>query len=662
MASTINKTRLIEWLRDPVNKTFWNEDLVSVMPSKYGGLGVFAKQDIDGGEEENDNVLLRIHKSCILSAKTSCISNLLCDANLSGMTALVIAFLYEKSQGEKSPWYDYINSINYYTDDEKNQYLVAPCLWKDDEKSLLIGTEAEILGITDPEEVERNFAISIQFAKDIKDILPIPFELSLEKGDDDENKNKFHLFTAITFAIVSRAFSVDRYHEIALVPAADLFNHDSYGKENVHFETVGDVCKYCGKYKDCDHVDSDDEVYDEDDDEDDDEDGEDGEQEEEKEGPKTKKAKIDTRESAEGETDEVDSEGNDDDEDEDLDSEEGLMRFVQKLDDESEQKSEDEIDSEDELPDDIDPHTLALIEEAENVDPDDCCYIVLVKPVKKGEEVFNTYGELSNAFLLAKYGFVADGNIYDSVCLGREILNDSKKFDTELHLDWWVSGGGYDLISSYFQKEDGCCGDGGCGDDHCRDAACGDADCGDSACDHDDDGEEGHHSHGDHKHKHSHSHANSSGIEEDGHSEDGEDNDEHEGDEHDEESDEEEDEEDDEEEEDSWLLESKISFPSTVAPCLVAISILFTMEKLDIVEMSQKDPDEIVQILSTPTEASKQKLQNWIEERLKKYNDGGMTSKEYEAAIKDMKFSNRLNASILIKCEKQILEKALQDL
>ncbi|GMF54671.1 unnamed protein product [[Candida] boidinii] len=118
----------------------------------------------------------------------------------------------------------------------------------------------------------------------------------------------------------------------------------------------------------------------------------------------------------------------------------------------------------------------------------------------------------------------------------------------------------------------------------------------------------------------------------------------------------------DEEEEDSWLLESKISFPCTVAPCLVAISILFTMEKLDIVEMSQKDPDEIAQILSTPSEASKQKLQSWIEERLKKYNDGGMTSKEYGAVIKDMKFSNRLNASTLIKCEKQILEKALQDL
>ncbi|OUM55207.1 hypothetical protein BVG19_g4701 [[Candida] boidinii] len=656
MASTINKTPLIEWLRDPVNKTFWNEDLVSVMPSKFGGLGVFAKKYIDGGEEENDNVLLRIHKSCILSPKTSCISNLLYDANLSGMTALVIAFLYEKSQGEKSPWYDYINSINYYTDDEKKQYLVAPCLWEDNEKSLLIGTEAEILGITDPEEVERNFAISIQFAKDVKDILPIPFELSLEKGDNDENKNKFHLFTAITFAIVSRAFSVDRYHEIALVPAADLFNHDSYGRENVHFETVGDVCKYCGKYRDCDHVDSDNEsiAAAEDDDDDDEEDeegeGEDEDEEEEdeddeKEGPKVKKAKIDTIESAEDNTDEEGSEGDDEDEDEDVDTEEGLMRFVQKLDEEIEQKSDDEIDSEDELPDDIDPHTLALIEEAENVDPDDCCYIVLVKPVKKGEEIFNAYGELSNSYLLAKYGFVADGNIYDSVCLGREILNDSKKFDSDLHLDWWVTGGGYDLISSYFQEEeDGCCADAGCADANCADAGCADANCGHE------DGEESHHSGDHHKHKHSHSHTNNSDIEEDQHSEDGEDHDEHE------------DEEMDEEEEDSWLLESKISFPCTVAPCLVAISILFTMEKLDIVEMSQKDPDEIAQILSTPTEASKQKLQSWIEERLKKYNDGGMTSEEYEAVIKDMKFSNRLNASTLIKCEKQILEKALQDL
>lgn len=46
----------------------------------------------------------------------------------------------------------------------------------------------------------------------------------------------------------------------------------------------------------------------------------------------------------------------------------------------------------------------------------DACEMALVAPVRAGEEVFNTYGAgLSNAQLLARYGFMLDGNEHDVV-------------------------------------------------------------------------------------------------------------------------------------------------------------------------------------------------------------------------------------------------------
>lgn len=41
----------------------------------------------------------------------------------------------------------------------------------------------------------------------------------------------------------------------------------------------------------------------------------------------------------------------------------------------------------------------------------------IVRPVKAGDQVFNTYGERDNAHLLCKYGFVEQQNPYDTVTL-----------------------------------------------------------------------------------------------------------------------------------------------------------------------------------------------------------------------------------------------------
>lgn len=55
--------------------------------------------------------------------------------------------------------------------------------------------------------------------------------------------------------------------------------------------------------------------------------------------------------------------------------------------------------------------TLDAVEEEE----EDCCELVSVRGIEAGQEVFNSYGELSNSRLLAFYGFALEANKYDRI-------------------------------------------------------------------------------------------------------------------------------------------------------------------------------------------------------------------------------------------------------
>ncbi|KAG1741063.1 hypothetical protein EDB19DRAFT_732191 [Suillus lakei] len=51
--------------------------------------------------------------------------------------------------------------------------------------------------------------------------------------------------------VSSRAFLVDAYHGLAMVPIADAFNHTN--ENHVHMESDFDVCTECGSLAECDH-------------------------------------------------------------------------------------------------------------------------------------------------------------------------------------------------------------------------------------------------------------------------------------------------------------------------------------------------------------------------------------------------------------------------
>lgn len=113
--------------------------------------------------------------------------------------------------------------------------------------------------------------------------------------------------------VSSRAFQVDSWHSLSLVPFADIFNHTD--DHDVHLESEHWVCPECGALDACEHDDA------------------------------------------------------------------------------------DESDA---------PTSGQLVE-------DDPCEMVTVEGISAGQEVFNTYGELSNAQLLAFYGFALEANKYDRI-------------------------------------------------------------------------------------------------------------------------------------------------------------------------------------------------------------------------------------------------------
>ena len=55
-----------------------------------------------------------------------------------------------------------------------------------------------------------------------------------------------------SYSIVSsRAFQIDTYHSLSLVPLADLFDHSD--EHDVVFESDTSVCATCGSFDECTH-------------------------------------------------------------------------------------------------------------------------------------------------------------------------------------------------------------------------------------------------------------------------------------------------------------------------------------------------------------------------------------------------------------------------
>ncbi|KAI8054189.1 uncharacterized protein B0P05DRAFT_581791 [Gilbertella persicaria] len=194
--------------------------------------------------------------------------------------------------------------------------------------------------------------------------------------DPEQGPYSFDKFLKISTLISSRAFEVDAYHENALVPFADIFNHRGEN-EHVHFETEFEVCDACGALEYCEHQ---------------------------------FLQYMDDSDAEEGE------EGEEEWEDED----------VEDMSDAKEEDDDDDEEMDTELPDleELEAAGVDFYEEEKEEDKKDTCDMVLDRDVKKGEEVFNTYGEHPNINLLSKYGFCYDDNKNDYISISEDTIVD----------------------------------------------------------------------------------------------------------------------------------------------------------------------------------------------------------------------------------------------
>lgn len=535
---------LLEWLE---SNSFWNADLVELRPSKIGGTGVFWKLG-DNADPEDDNLLLRIPKSNILSPKNSFLYSMLVEYEsltptvdfTVGMHSIVITFIYEHSMGTKSPWYSYLDSF-----DLSDEASVPVCLWSDSDKEAMFNSEVDLLNMLDPAELIAFYLECVSFAHANSKYVDVPLVLHIEQKLDDEGVralyfDKLLLFGRYVQAVISRAFTVDKFFGLSLVPGADLFNHrspvvegdDIVAAENVHFVCDDDegLCEECGEFG-CGHGDSDseselEESFDDeselmeemdttmDNTEMDDSIDELMESDVELSSDSESEASLDEAEEEESE-DEVE-EVKESISMEDIEEIENASEAETDLDDEEVSTlsiSEDE-DEEEQEPSKINYDNYELVMELS--DSSKCCDIVMADlPQKEDQyELFNTYGnELSNSYLLQRYGFVSAQNpnitcllsVQMFAYLKQEKMDAKKEKQLDYKLEWYEDIG-FDLVNEFSRSladdheddehghEHGHEHDHSHGHDHgddesCGDEGCGDG-CGDGCCDNSEEEEE----------------------------------------------------------------------------------------------------------------------------------------------------------------------------
>ncbi|CAI4311838.1 CBM_collapsed_G0004840.mRNA.1.CDS.1 [Saccharomyces cerevisiae] len=351
-----------------------------IRESPLGGLGVFAKTDIAEGES-----ILTLNKSSIFSASNSSIANLLCDSSIDGMLALNIAFIYETTVFRNSShWYPFLRTIR-IRDDEGHLNL-PPSFWHADAKRLLKGTSFDTLfdSLTPEEEIMEGFEIAVDLAQ---------MERRVWVGNSKRLPRQ--KFISVAYTLSSRGFEIDAYHETALVPIADLFNHH-VSDPDLKFVSLYDVCDKCGEPGMCKHLIAEEYLEAENLD---------------KNMPKV--ASMETRVI-----------------DEDL---------IKSLENDLEKEHS---------------NVTANTEDDDGgiENPDECVDLVLKNDVAQGQEIFNSYGELSNVFLLARYGFTVPENQYDIVHLGPDFMKILKKEEKYQEKVKWWSQVGHGLFSAWYAQ------------------------------------------------------------------------------------------------------------------------------------------------------------------------------------------------------------------
>ncbi|GAA5845597.1 hypothetical protein JCM5353_005707 [Sporobolomyces roseus] len=255
---------------------------------------------------EPNSTVARIPKSLVLSHRTSSLSRLLPAFpsflhHLAPTVQLSIYVLYELQLGDRSRWKGYFDHCPKETVD-------IGLLWEEE------GNARNWVKGTELERELRRIGITKTLLSTIFNTVVLPLFSALPSTSSLPLKPpRLDTFLYAYSLVSSRAFQVDTYHALALVPLADAFNHSS--PNHVHFASDTWVCEECGQLEECPHDDS----------------------------------------------------------------------------------------------------NAGEVRREEDGDGQTCDMVTTEEGVLEGEEVFNSYGNLSNARLIAEYGFALEANEWDTI-------------------------------------------------------------------------------------------------------------------------------------------------------------------------------------------------------------------------------------------------------
>ena len=221
----------------------------------------FASADVRVGD-----VLVDIPKAWCLTPLTGSVSLAVPEEDLADLdeAALILAVMYERARGEASAWWPYFRRL-------PRDHEPIPLMWSDDDKKHLAGTDVASRLKSDAPALREDHARIMDACRAHAARLPAFFPDGIapesvlrdesSRGEGDEKTNDaddaesltdaprlevedgpfgFRAFLAAASLVASRAFHVDDAHGQGLVPVADLFNHAGGGGEPVHFGGEGD--------------------------------------------------------------------------------------------------------------------------------------------------------------------------------------------------------------------------------------------------------------------------------------------------------------------------------------------------------------------------------------------------------------------------------------
>ncbi|KAF4621125.1 hypothetical protein D9613_000996 [Agrocybe pediades] len=240
---------LLDWCT--ANSVHLDPRISIVESHESNGICVYSKDSFIPPE----TTLVKIPKDAVLSTRTCSLAGIIpiIPFGLGAQLSLAVALHVEMLRGESSRWYGYIRSLPNKPADLPLFWAINACGSLDGLEALswLRGTEADKIlrapssgnGASTLEEINRYY-------HDVAEPLLLRhsgvWQCTKAHGGL-ALKDFYYAFSMVS----SRAFLVDAYHGLAMVPVADAFNH--VVENNVHLESDFNVCPECGALYECVH-------------------------------------------------------------------------------------------------------------------------------------------------------------------------------------------------------------------------------------------------------------------------------------------------------------------------------------------------------------------------------------------------------------------------